>query len=112
MKKIELTQTLTDILTEYIDSSKDEEKINYIKNLLESNQPGATEELTEKNQKILTWMKEAKDICNNTFSAKQIGDGLFMSGRAVSGSIRKLVTLGLVKKIDNNPVLYSLTDIT
>ena len=42
--------------------------------------------------------------------AKDIGEGLFISSRAVSGAIRKLVTDGYVEKIGQDPVVYSLTE--
>ena len=37
-------------------------------------------------------------------------DGLFISSRTVSGSIRKLVTDGYVEKIGQDPVIYTLTE--
>ena len=66
---------------------------------------------TEGGKAILKWMQDNYSVFNNTMSAKQIGDGLFMSGRSVSGSIRKLITLGLVDKRGKDPVCYSLTEI-
>ena len=42
--------------------------------------------------------------------AKDIGEGLFISSRAVSGAIRKLVTDGYVEKIGQEPVVYALTE--
>jgi Mn-dependent DtxR family transcriptional regulator len=45
-----------------------------------------------------------------TFTAKGIGDELFISSRTVSGACRKLVTDGFVEKIGQNPVSYTLTE--
>ena len=42
--------------------------------------------------------------------AKDIGEGLFISSRAVSGAIRKLVSDGYVEKIGQDPVVYALTE--
>ena len=42
--------------------------------------------------------------------AKDIGEGLFISSRKVSGSIRKLVTEGYVENIGQDPVVYELTE--
>ncbi len=42
--------------------------------------------------------------------AKDIAEGLMMSSRRVSGSIRKLVTDGYVEKIGQDPVIYALTE--
>ena len=52
--------------------------------------------------------KLEKDI--EMAKAKDIGEGLFISSRAVSGAIRKLVTDGFVEKVGENPVLYSITE--
>lgn len=42
--------------------------------------------------------------------AKEIAEGMFISSRAVSGAMRKLVTDGFVEKVGQDPVMYSLTD--
>lgn len=42
--------------------------------------------------------------------AREIGEGLFISSRAVSGAIRKLVSDGYVEKIGQDPTIYSLTN--
>lgn len=68
-------------------------------------------EFTEKGQKILIYMQNNYKKYNNIFKAKVIGEGLFMSGRSVSGSIRKLITDGYIAKNIGNPVTYSLTDL-
>lgn len=66
-------------------------------------------EVTELGMKILTYMKENYQTKNN-FSAKSIGEGLFMSSRIISGSVRKLVMDGYVNKINADPVLYEITE--
>lgn len=67
---------------------------------------------TENGAKILIWMQENYASYNNVLKAKEIADGLFLSSsRSVSGSLRKLVTDGYVKKIDGSPICYSLTEI-
>ena len=42
--------------------------------------------------------------------AKDIAEGMFISSRAVSGAMRKLVTDGFVEKVGQDPVMYTLTD--
>ena len=42
--------------------------------------------------------------------AKEIAEGMFVSSRAVSGAMRKLVTDGFVEKVGQDPVMYALTD--
>lgn len=109
MAKIEMTETLRSILEDAVKIYADDpSKVEYIQSILTEN--GTSADLTDKNKNILHWMQENVEKCNNIFNAKQIGDGLFMSGRSVSGSIRKLVTLGYVVKQGENPVCYSLTE--
>lgn len=64
---------------------------------------------TENGRKIFDFMKENMDKYNNIFKAKDIAEGLFISGRSVSGSIRKLITDGVVLKEGKDPVVYSLS---
>lgn len=109
MAKIEMTETLRSILEDAVKMyAEDQTKVEYIQSILAENDTAA--DLTDKNKTILKWMQENVTNYNNVFNAKQIGDGLFMSGRSVSGSIRKLVTLGYVEKQGKDPVCYSLTD--
>lgn len=67
-------------------------------------------EITENGAKIINYMQENLDKFSNLFKSKEIGEGLFMSSRSVSGSIRKLVTDGYVEKMGSNPIVYALTD--
>ena len=109
MAKIEMTETLKSILEDAVKMyAEDPVKVEFIQSILAES--GTAADLTDKNKSILKWMQDNFPKYLNTFSAKQIGDGLFMSGRSVSGSIRKLITLGLVEKRDKDPVFYSLTE--
>lgn len=65
-------------------------------------------EITENGQKILTYMEENVNKFNNIFKAKDIGEGLSISSRAASGSLRKLVSDGFVSKIKGEPTIYKL----
>ena len=67
--------------------------------------------MTENGKKILQFMQDNHAEFNNIFKAKNIGEGLGISGRSVSGSIRKLVTDGYVEKIGKEPVSYSITEL-
>jgi predicted transcriptional regulator len=42
--------------------------------------------------------------------ARDVAEGLFISSRAVSGSLRKLVNDGFCEKVGQDPVVYALTD--
>jgi DNA-binding MarR family transcriptional regulator len=66
--------------------------------------------VTETGIKILQYMQENTTKYLNLFTAKVIGEALFMNSKSVSGSMRKLVTDGYVKKEGTNPVTYSLTE--
>ena len=66
--------------------------------------------MTENGVKIISYMQENYEKYNNLFKAKEIGEGLFMSSRSISGSMRKLVADEYVEKTGNDPVVYSLTD--
>lgn len=76
----------------------------------ETVQPSKTK-LTENGKKILLYMQQEKNNCENSFTAKNIAEGLFTSSRSVSGSMRKLMSEGYVHKIKNDPVTYSITDL-
>ena len=80
----------------------------YWKVLLDEEETG--KKVTENGQKILIFMQENEKAMNNIFTAKEIAEALFVSGRSVSGSMRKLLGDGYVNKEGNNPVKYSLTD--
>lgn len=109
MAKIEMTETLKSILEDAVKMyAEDPVKVEYIQSILAETDTAA--DLTDKNKTILKWMQDNYSRFINIMSAKQIGDGLFMSGRSVSGSIRKLITLGLVDKQGKDPVYYSLTE--
>ena len=65
-------------------------------------------EFTENGRLILEYLqKNPKQIM---WKAKDIGEGLFISSRAVSGAMRKLVTDGYVEKVGQDPVIYTITD--
>ena len=75
--------------------------------------PQATEnndKLTENGAKVLKWMQENEVTMANTFTSKEIAEGLFTSGRSIAGSMRKLVANEYVDKTGKNPIQYSLTD--
>lgn len=67
--------------------------------------------VTENGQKILIFMQENEKAMNNIFTSKEIAEALFVSGRSISGSMRKLFGDGYINKEGNNPVKYSLTDL-
>lgn len=63
---------------------------------------------TDNGKLILQFLKDNSNTQN--WKAKDIAEGLFISSRTVSGSIRKLVTEGYVEKLSENPVIYTITE--
>lgn len=63
---------------------------------------------TDNGKLILTYLQQHPEI--PMFKARDIAEGLFMSSRAVSGAIRKLVTDGFVEKVGQDPVIYAITE--
>lgn len=62
---------------------------------------------TENGKRIFEYLKT---LPNETMmSAKDIGVALELTGKSVSGSMRKLVTNEYVEKLGKNPVMYRLT---
>lgn len=63
--------------------------------------------LTETGLQILEYLQN----CNTrSLKAKDIAEGMEVSSRKVSGSMRKLVSDGFVEKFGSNPVVYTLTE--
>ena len=85
-----------------------ESAISFLDELIEKNHPNQL--LTDAGKKIIIAMQNNAELYLNNFSSKQLGEILFMPARSVSGSIRKLVTEGYVKKQGLNPVTYGLTE--
>ena len=97
-----------------IEDLKQDEQIKmaleYFEELKSDKVSTAKVELTENGAKILKYMQENYQKYNNVFKAKEIGEGLFISSRSVSGSMRKLITEGFIEKIGSDPVAYDITD--
>ena len=77
---------------------------------LKAGKGNGSKEITENGLKVLQFMQENWQKYNNVFKAKDIAEGLFTSGRSVSGSMRKLVTDGYVDKLGKDPVVYAITE--
>lgn len=63
---------------------------------------------TDNGKLILKYMQGNQQ--EGMWKARDIAEGLFISSRAVSGAMRKLVTDGFVEKVGQDPVVYSLTE--
>ena len=63
---------------------------------------------TDNGKLILKWMQDNQN--DSMWKARDIAEGLFISSRAVSGSMRKLISDGFVEKVGQEPTIYSLTE--
>lgn len=67
---------------------------------------------TDNGARILKYMQENKELHNNMFKAKDIGEGLNITSRAAGGAMRKLVSDGYLEKIVSEPVvIYAITSL-
>lgn len=83
--------------------------LEYFEDLKTDKGTGPKPEITENGAKILKYMQENYQKYNNVFKSKEIGEGLFISSRSVSGSMKKLITEGFVNKIGTDPVAYEIS---
>lgn len=65
-------------------------------------------QFTNNGKAILVFLKNHLDV--ESWKAKDIAEGMMVSSRTVSGSIRKLVNDGYVDKIGQEPTIYSITE--
>lgn len=79
-------------------------------NGLQMSGDGGKPQFTENGKLVLQYIQANKENYNNLFKAKDIGEGLGISSRTVSGAMRKLVSDGYVEKLGESPVVYSLTE--
>lgn len=63
---------------------------------------------TDNGKLILQYLKD--NVSTPMWKARDIAEGLFISSRAVSGAMRKLVTDGFVEKVGQDPVVYAITE--
>ena len=103
-----------------------QEFLDFLNSLMEAAPDVVEEKMTENVKKYietLSGIKDEKPIITDKvildymqktdvpmMKAKDIGDGLMISSRKVSGSLRKLVTDGFVEKVGQDPVIYALTE--
>lgn len=64
--------------------------------------------LTDNGKQVLLYLQQNQD--KTLWKARDIAEGLFISSRGVSGSLRKLVNDGFVEKMGDSPTIYSITE--
>lgn len=65
---------------------------------------------TDNGKLILQYMRDNAEASQNMFKAREIAEGIFISSKSVSGSMRKLVNDGFVEKIGQDPIIYAITE--
>jgi predicted HTH transcriptional regulator len=75
--------------------------------ILRTGEDTSKPEITDNGKVVLKYMQD-----NNVKMAKSkdIAEGLGISSRAVSGTLRKLVNDGFAEKIGKDPVIYTLSE--
>lgn len=64
-------------------------------------------EITDNGKVILDYLQKNPA---SSWKARDIAEGLFISSRSVSGTLRGLVNNGFMEKIGESPVVYILTE--
>jgi DNA-binding MarR family transcriptional regulator len=109
-KKQKFIEMVDSLLVNSTLGTIDEEALEYFNILKAADINEDKPKFTENGKMVLRYMQENKELRNNIFNAKEVGEGLGVSSRTAYGAMRKLVTDGYVEKIGaGNPVVYSLT---
>ena len=108
IKKID--ELLNDCPDFFGQTDESEKALTYFHELKSGKVTKGSKEITETGMKILQFMQENFDKRKNIFKATDVAEGLFTSGKSVSGSMRKLVSDEYVSKVGKDPVVYSLTE--
>lgn len=90
---------------EFVEANMTEDIQAFINSIKDSeiNRP----EITDNGKVILKFLQDAEE---KTFKARDIAEGLAISSRSVSGTMRKLVSDGFCEKIGKDPAIYALTE--
>lgn len=101
-------QSFIDYFDELTKDKELPQEVQEFYDLLKSQQDSYIEKpmFTESGLEILEYLQSCSA---KSLKAKDIADGMGISSRKVSGSIRKLCADGYVDKFGKSPVLYSLT---
>lgn len=108
-KKQKFIEMVEFLIKENKNAILDSEALEYFNILKAADINNDKPKFTDNGKMVLRYMQENKELRNNIFNAKEVGEGLGVSSRTASGAMRKLVTDGYVEKIGTNPVVYSLT---
>ena len=108
-KKQEFIDFVEDALMSKVDVNEVPENVMIYWEALKNKEEKEKPPFTDNGKLILQFLRDNEDT--TTWKARDIAEGLFVSSRTVSGSIRKLVNDGYVEKVSKDPVIYSITDL-
>jgi DNA-binding MarR family transcriptional regulator len=104
-KKDEFIEYVEKLINEEEMSNGAKEFWEALKSIKENEKPT----FTDNGKLIMKYLQELPEG-SPMMKAKEIAEGMFISSRAVSGAMRKLVTDGFVEKVGQDPVMYILTE--
>ena len=107
-KKQEFIKYVNELITVATNVTPNEDAKLYWDTFCGLDEDGEKPLFTDNGKLILKYMQDNQDT--PMWKARDIAEGLFISSRAVSGAMRKLVSDNFVEKIGNEPVIYSLTE--
>lgn len=104
--KQKFIKVVEEMLKEY--SEPVEEEVYEFLEKLKNSEVKASAPVTKSGIPVLKFLQDNPD---GIFSAKSIGEQIGISSRSVSGTMRKLVSDGLVEKRGANPISYIITEV-
>lgn len=107
-KKQEFIKYVNELITAASNVQPNEEASLYWSAFCELDKNGEKPLFTDNGKLILKFLQEHQET--PMWKARDIAEGLFISSRAVSGAMRKLVSDGFVEKVGQDPTIYSLTN--
>ena len=107
---INTVETLFEIMKDYdggtIDFTIPDEAIDFF-NDYKKGRSSERKEITEKGIAIVLGMRAMGE---DWATAAAIGEQIDMSGKSVSGALKKLITDGYAEKVEGKPAMYRLTE--
>lgn len=91
---------------DYANSIMTEDVKTYLE-ILRTGEDSTKPEITDNGKVVLKYMQ---DNSIKMAKSRDIAEGLGISSRAVSGTLRKLVNDGFAEKIGKDPVIYTLSE--
>lgn len=108
-KKSKFIEAIEDAFFSKIDINElDPDVVSYW-NALKGGKDEEKPTFTDNGRLIMKYLQELP-VDAPMMKAKEIAEGMFVSSRAVSGAMRKLVADGFVEKVGQDPVMYILTE--